>query len=397
MNTIIQNLKTLTHFDSSGEFFTRKNVSILIDKSGTIQKIQSKKIPKKSKTKIIDGSNLIGLPSYVDCHSHTLFGGNRANEFQLKCEGKSYLEIAAMGGGIPSTQNATAEASDEELMELVSKRIAKFIAQGVRGLEIKTGYGLSHDEEIRHLRLLNKIKKKHQNKIKIWVTYLGPHAVLKNVDKDDYLDEICLKTLPLIAKENLSDFVDIFVDEGFFSAKDMEKYCNTAEKLRLKVKAHIDEIKNLGGAEIAAKYNLVSVDHCRHTSVRDFEKLKVRGVQVVFLPATSFYIEEGFVNMNELRKTGIQPAISLDYNPGSQPSLWWPFVMYLGLKKMRMTEAELLHATTIAPLNAVNIKPQEWCFEKGMKCKLNLFEASSVSELAYRFGENLLVHSIFYA
>ncbi len=397
MNTIIQNLKTLTHFDSSGEFFTRKNVSILIDKSGTIQKIQSKKIPKKPKTKIIDGSNLIGLPSYVDCHSHTLFGGNRANEFQLKCEGKSYLEIAAMGGGIPSTQNATAAASDEELMELVGQRIAKFIAQGVRGLEIKTGYGLSHDEEIRHLRLLNKIKKKYQNKIKIWVTYLGPHAVLKNVDKDDYLDEICLKTLPLIAKENLSDFVDIFVDEGFFSAKDMEKYCNTAEKLRLKVKAHIDEIKNLGGAEIAAKYNLVSVDHCRHTSVRDFEKLKVRGVQVVFLPATSFYIEEGFVNMNELRKTGIQPAISLDYNPGSQPSLWWPFVMYLGLKKMRMTEAELLHATTIAPLNAVNIKPQEWCFEKGMKCKLNLFEASSVSELAYRFGENLLVHSIFNA
>lgn len=389
-NTIIQNLATLTHFDSGGRLFTKKNCSIVIDKSGIVKEFKTGEIRKRPNSKIIDGKNLIGLPSFVDCHSHSLFAGNRANEFQMKCEGKTYLEIASQGGGIPSTQLATKNASDQELIELLEHRISLFMSQGVRGLEIKTGYGLEHDEEIRHLQILQKIKKKYKSKIRIWVTYLGPHAVLKRVDRQFYLEEICLKTLPYIATENLADFVDIFVDEGFFSAHDMDHYAQTANHYGLRIKAHIDEIKNLGGAEIAARHGLISVDHCRHTTIEGFKLLKSNHVQPVLLPVTSFYIDEGFIDMKELRAIQVQPAISLDYNPGSQPALWWSFLLHIGMKKMKMTEQEVLHATTIAPLRALDEKISEWSFGIGNSCKLNLFKAQSISELAYRYGENLL-------
>lgn len=395
MNTIIQNLRTLNHFDAQGNFFSKQNISIRIDSAGIIQEIKKGTIAKKGKANVIDGKSLLGLPSFVDCHSHCLFAGNRSHEFQMKCEGKTYLDIAAEGGGILYTQKSTEAASNEELQDKLSERIQKFMAQGIHGLEIKTGYGLKHDEEIRHLRIIQKMKKKFRNKIKIWVTYLGPHAVLKRVDRQFYLDEICNKTLPLIASEKLADFVDIFVDEGFFSTHDMDRYCETANHLGLLLKAHIDEIKNLEASEIAAKHGLISVDHCRHTTLNELELLKKHDVQVVFLPVTSFYIDEGFINMNVIRNIGMKPAISLDYNPGSQPALWWPFLLYIAMKKMKMTEAEVLHATTLAPLSAVNEKTEDWSFTKGKKCKLNLFRAESVSELAYRYGENLLEKGIF--
>lgn len=396
MQTIIQNLANLTHFDSGGKLFIKKNCSIVIDKSGIVKEIKAGEIRKRPGAKIIDGKRLMGLPSFVDCHSHALFAGNRANEFQMKCEGKTYLDIAAQGGGILSTQQATKSASDQELIELLAQRIQLFMNQGVRGLEIKTGYGLEHEEEIRHLEILQKIKKKFKNKIKIWVTYLGPHAVLKRVDRGFYLEEICMKTLPHIANEQLADFVDIFVDEGFFSSHDMDHYCQTANHYGLRIKAHIDEIKNLGGAEIAAKHGLVSVDHCRHTTIGELKLLKANDVQPVFLPVTSFYIDEGFIDMSSLREIGVKPAISLDYNPGSQPALWWSFLLHIGMKKMKMTEMEVLHATTIAPLHALNEKISDWSFGIGTSCKLNLYKAESISELAYRYGENLLQQG-FYA
>lgn len=395
MTTIIQNLHSFTHFNDRGEFFTKKNCSIVIENDGTVSKMEEDKKFTATGT-LIDGTSLIGLPVFVDCHSHSLFAGNRSNEFLMKCQGKSYLEIAKEGGGIPHTQKSTKEATDAELVALVELRLKQFRSQGVAGVEIKTGYGLSHDEEIRHLKILQQIKNKYQG-VKIWVTYLGPHAVAKGADKATYMDEICNKTLPLIAQEKLADFVDIFVDEGFFTKEDMDRYCKVAQGLGLSIKAHIDEIKNLGGSEIAAKYKITSVDHCRHTTLEQFKLLKEANVQVVMLPATSFYIEEGFVPMTMFRGTGVKPAISLDYNPGSQPSMSWPFLLHLGMKKMGMTGDELLYATTVAPLLALNENLSNWSFGVGKKCKINLFKASSVSELAYRFGENLLQREIFYS
>ena len=395
MKTLIQNISRLTHFDSSGKIFNRENCSILINENGIVEQIQNAPIKSGNKTKTIEGSDKLLLPLFVDCHTHTLFAGSRAHEFEMKCQGKSYLEIAKQGGGILSTQEATQLASDQELVSLVSSRLNLFISQGVRGIEIKTGYGLEHDEEIRHLEILNRVRKKFSSKIKIWITYLGPHAVKKRVDRAFYLQEICKKTLPQIANQHLADFVDIFVDEGFFSANDMEHYCKVATNLGLKLKAHIDEIKNLGGSEIAIKYGLTSVDHCRHTSITELARLNKKNIQVVFLPVTSFYIEEGFVNMNELRKIKLQPAISLDYNPGSQPALWWSFLLHLGMKKMAMTENEVLHATCVAPLKALAENTDDWSLAEDRPARFNLFHAKSISELAYRYGENLIHKGFF--
>ena len=394
MSTVIQNLKSLTHFDDKGHLFTKNNCTVVVSNDGTIEEITENANVKGDR--IIDGTKWIGLPPFIDAHTHTLFAGDRSHEFLMKTQGKSYSDIAKEGGGIPHTQNSTKNASDQELIDLVEMRLKKFKAQGVFGLEIKTGYGLSHDEEIRHLKILRGLQKKHPE-MKIWITYMGPHAVAKGSNKTDYMNEICNKTLPLVAKEKLADFVDIFVDEGFFTAEDMDRYCKLAKELGLKMKAHIDEIKNLDGAQVAAKYNLISVDHCRHTTADQHKKLKEANVQVVMLPITSFYIDEGFVPMKFFRELDVKPALASDYNPGSQPALDWPFLLHLGMKKMGMSDAELIHATTIAPLKAMNESISNWSFGVGKKCKLNLFNASSVAELAYRYGENLFEQEIFFA
>ncbi|MEZ4819161.1 MAG: imidazolonepropionase [Bdellovibrionota bacterium] len=385
---LIQNLSCLQHFDHNGKIFEKRDVNIAINAHGVIEKISSSPITLPDAT-IIEGDQLLGLPAFVDCHSHTLFAGNRSAEFQLKCQGASYLEIAKQGGGIVSTQKATAAASDPELTNLIEQRIEAFLQQGVYGLEIKTGYGLTHTQEIRHLRILRSIQKKYQAKIKIWITYLGAHAVLPDQNKAEYLKAICNQTLPAIAAESLADFVDMFVDQGFFGTDDLQVLHQKATTLGLRCKAHIDEIKNLGAADYAAEHPFVSVDHCRHTTLKQLEKLQQNNVQVVLLPATSFYINEGFVHMQDIRQTGVKPAISLDYNPGSQPALHWPLLLHLGMKKMGMTTEELLHATTIAPLRALDEDVQDWCFAEGQKCKITLFRASDLAELAYRYGENL--------
>ena len=393
MTTTIHNLQSLLHFDDHGKFFEKENCTVVIE-NGIVQSIEENSSKKTGE--VIDGSKLIGLPSFVDAHTHTLFAGNRAHEFLMKTQGKSYSDIAKEGGGIPHTQGSTKAASDLELIDLVEKRLKKFKEQGVPAVEIKTGYGLTHDEEIRHLKILQAIKKKHAADHKIWITYMGPHAVAKGASKSEYMNEILTKTLPMVAEEKLSDFVDIFVDEGFFTQEDMDRYCKLAKDLGLRTKAHIDEIKNLDGASVAAKYKLVSVDHCRHTTADQHKKLKEAGVQVVMLPVTSFYINEGFVPMTFFREIGVEPALASDFNPGSQPSMWWSFLLHLGMKKMGMNDLEILHATCVAPLKALNENISNWSFGVGKKCKLNLFEAQSVSELAYRYGENLLVKGIFH-
>lgn len=392
---LIENLTSLHHFDGNGNIFQKKNQHILIDDDGIIEKISDTPIEKED-AKLIQGNGLLGLPAFIDCHSHTLFAGNRANEFEMKCQGMGYLEIAKQGGGITATQNATAGTPDHELIELLYKRIAQFMSQGIHGLEIKTGYGLTHEEEIRHLHILKRVQEDLKDQIKIWITYLGAHAVLKSKNKDEYLEEICTKTIPLIAQEKLANFIDIFVDDGFFTKNDLQKVHQASADFDIPMKAHIDEIKNLGAADYAAEHYFISVDHCRHTTNEQLQKLADANVQVVFLPATSFYINEGFVTMEDVRKTGIQPAISLDYNPGSQPSLSWPFLLHVGMKKMGMTSEELLYATTIAPLHALKENPSNWCLEEGKKCKLTLFHADSISELAYRYGENLFEQGLIY-
>jgi imidazolonepropionase len=393
MTTIIQNLQSLVHFDDQGKFFEKKNCTVVIE-NGVVQSIEEN--ASKKSGDVIDGSMLVGLPSFVDAHTHTLFAGNRAHEFLMKTQGKSYSDIAKEGGGIPHTQGSTKAASEQELIDLVEKRLNKFKEQGVHAVEIKTGYGLTHDEEIRHLKILKQLQKKHATDHKIWITYMGPHAVAKGANKSDYMKEILTRTLPMVAQEKLSDFVDIFVDEGFFTQEDMDQYCKLAQELGLRTKAHIDEIKNLDGASIAAKYKLISVDHCRHTTQEQHKQLKAAGVQVVMLPVTSFYINEGFVPMSFFREVGVEPALASDFNPGSQPSMWWSFLLHLGMKKMGMNDREILHATCVAPLKALNENISDWSFGVGKKCKLNLFEAQSVSELAYRYGENLLVKGIFH-
>lgn len=387
MKTLISHLHKLQHFDAQGQIVQMQDCHVLIDEQGKLELLSDKPIQINETVKSIDGQHLLGLPAWIDCHTHSIFAGNRAHEFEMKCQGKSYLDIAKAGGGILSTHAATKQASDDELLSLLKQRIKKFQVQGVCGLEIKTGYGLSHEQEIRQLRLLKQMQS--DSPIKLWITYMGAHAIPKGITKHDYLNEIYNQSLPLIAKEKLADFVDIFIDNGFFSAQDLQDIIQHCRSLNLNVKAHIDEIKNLGAADIAAKHKIVSVDHCRHTTLEQLKALQAAGVQVVYLPATSFYINEGFVSMQDIRPTGVKPAISSDYNPGSQPSMSWPFLLHLGMKKMGMTEQELLYATCIAPLKALNEDLADWSLTQGQNCKLNLFQAKTLSELAYRYGENL--------
>ncbi len=397
--TLIHNLATLKHFDQQGRLLHYNNISLLINQKKILKDIldqqQAEKLLKSESISILDGSFLLGLPLLIDCHSHSLFAGNRAQEFIQKTQGASYQEIAQAGGGILFTQKQTAQASDEELAQLLRERISCFQAQGVFGIEVKSGYGLTHDEEIRHLRIIQKVKQEFKGKCKIWVTYMGPHALLSGVDKDNYLREICSKTLPLIAQKQLADFVDIFVDKGFFTKEDMRTYFQAATKLGFKLKAHIDEIENLGAAELCEEFTITSVDHCTKTTPQQLEKLKVKNVSVVFLPLTSYYLKEETSTMEELRKIGLKPALSLDYNPGSQPGLSFPLLWHMAFRRMKMNEDEALESMTVQALKALAEPLDQWCLEKGQPLKLALFKAGSVAELGYRYGENLFQQSFF--
>jgi len=330
-------------------------------------------------------------PGLVDCHTHLVFGGNRAHEFELRLKGASYEEIARAGGGIVSTVAATRAASEAELLAGALPRLDALIGEGVTTTEIKSGYGLNTPTEMRQLsaaRALGRVRP-----VSVRTSFLGAHALPAEAegDKDRYIDLVCREMLPAVAEAGLADAVDAFMENIAFSAEQTARVFRAARALGLPVKLHADQLSDLGGAALAAEFSALSADHLEHTSEAGVAAMARAGTVAVLLPGAFYFIRETTKPPVELFRThGVNMALATDCNPGSSPLTSLLLAMNMGATLFRMTVAECLTGVTREGARALGMLDQTGTLEAGKACDLAIWDIERPAELIYRIGFNPL-------
>jgi len=404
MKKIIKNSSAIITVDTGGKNYKRGKEmqsifpitehAILIENGLIKDFIPNSSIHKVKVTDVIDCKDSIILPGLVECHTHAAFAGSRANEFLMRLSGLTYEEIAEKGGGILSTVKAVRESSFEDLVKLLKHRIENFIQQGVTTLEIKSGYGLSYYDEIKLLQVINFFK--NNATIDIIPTFLGAHTFppeYKN-DHDRYLKIINDELLPFIMNNNLAKYVDAFCEKGAFSSEDIEKIFNKAQKLGYKLRLHTEQFNNIGGLDVALKYNALSVDHLEVLKENEIEKLSKSNTVGVLLPGVSFFLDYNFAPARKLIDKDSIIALSTDFNPGSSNISNLHFIMSLAAMKMKMTIEEIISAVTINAAKAIDINNEIGSIEIGKKADFSIFDAKEISEIIYNIGKNLNLMTI---
>jgi imidazolonepropionase len=332
-------------------------------------------------TEIIDANDGMVFPSYCDSHSHLVFAGNRENEWEQRLKGASYEEIAAKGGGILNSAKKLQNTSEEELLESALKRANEIIKMGTGAIEIKSGYGLTVDAELKMLRVIKKLNELSPLTIK--ATFLGAHAIPLEYKsrKSDYLDCIINEMLPHIAEENLAEYIDIFCEEGYFSVEDTERLLTEAKKWGLIPKTHVNQFTILGGVEASVKHGALSVDQREIMNDDDFKALKGSECMPTLLPSCSFFLGIPYGPARKIMDEGMPVALATDFNPGSSPSGNMNFVASLGCIQMGMTPEEVINATTINTAYAMGLSKELGSIAIGKKA--NLFITKPISSYAY--------------
>jgi imidazolonepropionase len=330
-------------------------------------------------------------PGLVDCHTHLVYGGNRAHEFELRLKGASYEEIARAGGGIVSTVAATRKTGEAELAAHALPRLDALIGEGATTVEIKSGYGLDTETEMRQLAAARSLGR--QRPVAIRTSFLGAHAlpVEADGDKDRYIDLVCREMLPAVAKAGLADAVDAFMEGIAFSAEQTARVFESARALGLPVKLHADQLSNLGGAALAARYSALSADHLEHTDEAGAAAMAKAGTVAVLLPGAFYFIRETQKPPVEaFRKHGVHMALATDCNPGSSPLTSLLLVMNMGATLFRMTVAECLAGITREGARALGVLAETGTLEAGKWCDLAIWDVERPAELVYRIGFNPL-------
>ncbi|MBY0243836.1 MAG: imidazolonepropionase [Sphingobacteriaceae bacterium] len=329
------------------------------------------------------------FPSWCDSHSHIVFAASREEEFVMKIQGKSYEEIAAAGGGILNSAQKLALATEDELFESANIRLQNLIKLGTGALEIKSGYGLSVASELKMLRVIKRLKQ--NSPIPIKATFLAAHTYpteYKNNHKG-YLDLIINEMLPLVASENLADYMDVFCENGFFSVEETDLLLSEGAKYGLKPKIHANQLAVSGGVQIGVKHHAISVDHLEETDEQTINSLSNSETIATLLPSCSFYLGIPFANARSLIQANATLAIASDYNPGSTPSGNMNFVVSLACVKLKMLPQEAINAATINGAAAMQLSNELGSIAIGKKA--NLFvtkKMPSIAFLPYSFGEN---------
>lgn len=330
-------------------------------------------------------------PGLVDCHTHLVYGGNRAHEFELRLKGASYEEIARAGGGIVSTVAATRKASEADLVASALPRLDALIGEGATTVEIKSGYGLDVETEIRQLAAARSLG--DQRPVSIRTSFLGAHAlpVEAEGDKDRYIDLVCQEMLSAVAKAGLADAVDAFMEGIAFSAEQTARVFETATGLGLPVKLHADQLSNLGGAALAARFSALSADHLEHTDEAGAAAMAKAGTVAVLLPGAFYFIRETQKPPVEaFRKLGVPMALATDCNPGSSPLTSLLLAMNMGATLFRMNVAECLAGITREGARALGVLHETGTLEAGKWCDLAIWDIERPAELVYRIGFNPL-------
>ncbi|MGJ4953389.1 imidazolonepropionase [Bradyrhizobium sp. HKCCYLS20291] len=330
-------------------------------------------------------------PGLVDCHTHLVYGGDRAQEFELRLAGASYEEIARAGGGIVSTVAATRAASEQELIASALPRLDALLAEGVTTIEIKSGYGLETATELRQLSAARALGSKRP--VTVRTSFLGAHAlpVEAGGDKDRYIDLVCNEMLPAVATSGLADAVDAFMETIAFSAAQTSRVFATAKALGLRGKLHADQLSNLGGAALAAEFGALSADHLEHTDDAGAAAMARAGTVAVLLPGAFYFIRETQKPPVELfRRHGLKLALATDCNPGSSPLTSLLLTMNMAATLFRMTVDECLAGVTREGARALGLLAETGTLEAGKWCDLAIWDIGRPAELVYRMGFNPL-------
>jgi imidazolonepropionase len=374
---------------------TIKN-AFLILKNNLIEDFGSMdNLPKINADKAIDATGKVVLPSWCDSHTHIVYAGNREQEFVDRINGLSYEEIANRGGGILNSAKKLNETSEEEIYEQSKIRLEEVMHLGTGAVEIKSGYGLTVDGELKMLRVIKKLAENYPIAIK--ATFLGAHAFPTHYkdDKAGYLDEIINEMLPEISKNNLADYVDVFCESGYFSVEETEKIMEAGLAFGLKPKIHVNQFNSIGGIQAGIKFNALSVDHLEIMNPEDIQALKDTETMPVALPSCSYFLSIPYTPAREMIKAGLPLALATDFNPGSTPSGNMNFVVATACIKMKMTPEEAINAATINGAYAMGLSETHGSITKGKKANLILTKPiSSYYQIPYAFGSNL-IESVF--
>ena len=353
-------------------------------------------VPKaSSEIKVINAEGRLLTPAFIDCHTHIVHGGHRANEFELRLNGASYADVAKAGGGIVSTVTATRNMSEKELVANALPRVDALLSEGVSLIEIKSGYGLDIDTELKMLRAARAIN--DLRPVRIVTSFLGAHALPHEYkeDADRYIDDICIPAMQKGHADGLIDAVDGFCENIAFNVKQIDRVFAAATALGLPVKLHAEQLSRIGGALLAARYKALSVDHVEYTNEEDAQALGASGTVAVLLPGAFYTLRETQQPPIDLfRQNGVPMALATDANPGSSPLTSLLLAMNMGCTLFRMTPAEALAGVTRNAAKALGLH-DTGMLRPGLRADLALWNVSHPAELAYRVGFNPLSMRIF--
>ncbi len=343
-----------------------------------------------------DMQGCLATPSLVDCHTHIVYGGSRAREFELRLNGASYEEIARAGGGIRSTVAATRAASEDELLAGALPRVDALLGEGVTLMEIKSGYGLDLETELKMLRVARRIGELRP--VKVLTTFLGAHALPPEYEgrSDEYIQFVCDEVLPAVQAERLADAVDAFCEGIAFSPEQVSRVFDRAAKLGLSVKIHSEQLSNLGGTAMAAHHKALSADHLEYLDSAGIEAMKEAGTVAVLLPGAFYFLRETqYPPLQELRDAGVPIALATDANPGSSPLTSLLLCMNMACTLFRMTPQEALAGITRNAAQALGQADECGTLEAGKQANIAFWNVKEPAELAYRIGFNPLNRLFF--
>jgi imidazolonepropionase len=391
--TLFINVNLATMTDGANSYGAIKNGALAISEGKIAWLGEKTNLPKydEKSLQIIDGKGKWLTPGLVDCHTHLVYGGNRANEFEMRLQGKSYQEIANAGGGIISTVSATRKASESQLLASALPRLTTLHQQGVTSIEIKSGYGLDTLNEIKMLKVAGQLAEKLPVTIKR--TFLGAHALpIEYKEKpDEYIDLVCNEMIPLIVKESLADAVDVFCEGIGFSLEQTERVFAAAQKHRLPIKVHAEQLSNLGGTALAAKYNALSSDHIEFLDEAGIKAMKAADMTAVLLPGAFYFLRETQLPpMDLLRKHQVPMAIATDANPGSSPIHNIQLMLNMACTFFRLTPAEAIAGVTCYGAKALGLSNNKGQLAVDFDADIAMWNIEQPAELCYQFGVNPL-------
>jgi imidazolonepropionase len=402
MRTLITNIKKLIQVEEGEARKPRvygKDMSVLpeiedawllVDK-GTIHSFgKMQNIPENiTSDKVIDATGRIVMPSWCDSHTHLVFAAPREQEFVDRINGMTYAEIAARGGGILNSAKKLNETDESQLFDQSLRRLHEVIAQGTGAIEIKSGYGLCLEGELKMLRVIRKLKE--QSPIPIKASFLAAHAFPPEFKENHkgYIDSIINEMLPRVADEGLADYMDAFCEQGFFSVEETATLLEAGLKYGLKPKIHANQLHRSGGVQVGVKYNAISVDHLESMGEEEIESLRGSNTIPTLLPGAAFFLAMHYQPARLLIDAGLPVALASDFNPGSCPSGNMNFLLSLACTQLKMTPEEAINAQTLNGAAAMELEGEMGTIAIGKKARLIITKpVSSVAYLPYSFGEN---------